>query len=91
MFRYSIKISGIVQGIGYRYFVLNKAKKLGITGWVRNLDTGGVEINAEGPEKQMEDFVDAIRTQHPWAQIKGIELEKSEIKIKTYDDFSITL
>jgi acylphosphatase len=32
-----VMISGIVQGVGYRYFVRSNAKKLGLTGWVRNL------------------------------------------------------
>jgi len=48
MFSYHIMVSGQVQGIGYRYFVEREARKIKITGWVRNLDNSDVEILAEG-------------------------------------------
>jgi len=91
MFRYSIKISGIVQGIGYRYFVSNRAKKLDITGWVKNLDTGEVEINAEGTDDKLEIFVHVIKTNHPWAQIKNVEIIKFEIQERLSDNFVVTV
>lgn len=89
MFRYNIIVSGTVQGIGYRYFVLNKAKIFDITGWVRNMDTGGVEIIAEGEKVRLEDFVGALNTQHPWARISGMEIARVEIDKRSSGSFTI--
>ncbi len=43
-----IVVSGIVQGVGYRYWTKATAEQLGLVGWVRNLDDGRVQIHAEG-------------------------------------------
>jgi acylphosphatase len=47
--RVNVLVSGRVQGVGYRYFALEKAMALGLKGWVRNLPNGDVEALAEGP------------------------------------------
>jgi len=56
-----ILISGRVQGVGFRYFVLHKAEELQINGWVRNSPDGKVEIEAEGAEEQLSTFIDWIK------------------------------
>jgi acylphosphatase len=53
----SIIVSGRVQGVGFRYFTKNKAEERGITGWVRNLIDGKVEVLACGPESDLEQFM----------------------------------
>ena len=53
----TLKIHGLVQGIGYRYSARNEAKKRGFTGYVRNLADSTVEIAVEGEEKDLKDFV----------------------------------
>ena len=50
--RVHITVDGRVQGVGFRYQCRHEAKKLGLTGWVRNLDDGRVEVLAEGPSKR---------------------------------------
>ena len=51
-----LQISGKVQGVGFRYATLHKASELGVTGSVRNLADGRVEIVAQAEEKTMSEF-----------------------------------
>jgi len=46
-------IVGYVQGVGFRYFVVDNAVALGLTGWVRNLHNGNVEVMAEGDRQSL--------------------------------------
>jgi len=49
-----VRVTGIVQGVGFRWFVRERARRLGLTGWVRNLRDGSVEVAAAGPDGQLE-------------------------------------
>jgi acylphosphatase len=49
-----IRVSGMVQGVGFRWFVRERARRLGLAGWVRNLPDGSVEVAAEGDVAQLE-------------------------------------
>jgi acylphosphatase len=57
-----VRVTGRVQGVGYRAFVSRRAAELGITGWVRNLPDGGVEAEGVGGEAELARFVEALRT-----------------------------
>ena len=50
-------VHGFVQGVGFRYYVLQRAQSLGLKGWVRNLYDGTVEVHAEGPENQLQQLL----------------------------------
>ncbi len=54
-------VSGRVQGVGYRWFAIERASLEGITGWVRNLPGGEVEVVAEGDAEGMDRFERALR------------------------------
>ena len=57
---------GIVQGVGFRHHTAVTASRLGLTGWVRNLPDGSVEIQAQGSAKPLEMFEEWIRSgPHP--------------------------
>lgn len=82
-----ILISGVVQGVGFRYFVLDNAQELGITGWVRNTINGKVEAVLQGEEKDVICLIERIRKGPALAKVKDIEEFPS--KEPKYEDFVI--
>lgn len=88
MIQLQIIVSGEVQGVGYRYYTQMKAIQFGITGWVRNLQEGGVEILASGPKADLESFVDEVRRGNPFSTVNHIEVHETE-KTETYKSFAI--
>lgn len=59
--RMKVRFSGRVQGVGFRYTVCRIAEPFGVTGYVRNLPDGDVEMVAEGDEQELLDFLNRIR------------------------------
>ena len=74
--RLCVRIKGRVQGVGYRYFVKEAARKMSVTGWVRNLPGGDVEAEAQGDEKTLKQFVKELKEGHSWARVDSIQSEK---------------
>ncbi len=70
-----IVVSGMVQGIGYRFFVTRLAAALGLAGWVKNLPDGRVEITAEGDRSLIESMIRDLKTGHPYASVKAVAVE----------------
>lgn len=60
--RLHVIVEGRVQGVGFRYFVLENANTLDLTGWVRNRYDQSVEVTAEGEREKLEKLLAAIRT-----------------------------
>ena len=56
------RVKGMVQGVGFRYSALNKARSLGLRGWVRNEPDGSVSTRFEGPEKDVNAFISWLNT-----------------------------
>ncbi|SNZ06924.1 Hydrogenase maturation protein, carbamoyltransferase HypF [Persephonella hydrogeniphila] len=82
-----IHITGAVQGVGFRPFVYNLAKKLGLKGYVIN-DTHGVVIEVEGKEKEINRFLISLQTEKPpLAHIFSQEIE--ELPLSDFKDFQI--
>jgi acylphosphatase len=73
-----LKIEGFVQGVGFRYYVVDEARKLGIDGWVRNSFDGSVEILCCGPNEAVETFVGRCMRGPPSARVTNVELHKAE-------------
>ncbi|RBQ31458.1 carbamoyltransferase HypF [Arcobacter sp. FW59] len=88
MINKKISIFGIVQGVGFRPFIYNLAIKHNIKGWVKN-DENGVEIDAYSTQKNIENFINEIKSNPPiLAKITNIKIEKNN-QIKEYKKFEI--
>ena len=78
--RAHIVVSGVVQGVGYRFFAQRVATELGITGYVRNLLDGGVQVVAESKQGAMNAFIEELR-HGPWsAHVSKINVDTSQYK-----------
>lgn len=69
-------IGGRVQGVGYRYFALHKARELKISGWVHNTPDGKVEIEAEGEQQNLETFIDWMKIGPARAIVRSISVSE---------------
>jgi acylphosphatase len=68
-------VSGRVQGVGFRYFTQDIARREGLTGLVRNLHDGRVEIVAEGDAAAVDRLEHAIRQGPPHARVEHVEVD----------------
>ena len=66
-------ISGEVQGVGYRFFAQRTAARHQVTGYVKNLDDGRVEVLAEGPAQRVEAFKHELATGPRFSSVDQIE------------------
>jgi len=70
-----IVVSGMVQGVGYRYFVSHLARRFKLTGWVRNLPSGEVEVVVEGERGLIESFMKDLWTGNPSADVRNLTVD----------------
>ena len=66
-------VSGRVQGVSYRYFTQQAARELELTGWVRNLADGSVEVQVAGDSQVLERFRQRLREGPRFGRVDGIE------------------
>ena len=76
--RAHVFITGRVQGVSFRWYTQSKAQELDLTGWVRNLWDGRVEVIFEGEEQAVRDVVSWCRTGPPTARVDTIEVTFEE-------------
>jgi acylphosphatase len=67
-----VRIEGRVQGVGFRYFVRQKARELRLTGWVRNRFDGSVEVVAEGAPQILERLLDDLHRGPPASSVTKV-------------------
>jgi acylphosphatase len=72
--RASITVSGRVQGVAFRAYTREEATILGLSGWVKNLPAGTVQVVAEGDRDKVEALIDWCREGPPAAQVDGVEV-----------------
>lgn len=81
-------IQGYVQGVGFRATAKHYAKNLGLTGTVRNLSDGSVEIFVVGSKEHIEQFIESLRNQFPKEYISNI-IQEEILEQHTFEDFRI--
>lgn len=88
MVRYFGQASGRVQGVGFRFFVQQNAKELGLTGWVRNMPDGTVTMEYQGSEDVAEILAERIRSGNFFIKVKELRLETRDLQ-PDEQDFTI--
>lgn len=73
-------IEGVVQGVGFRFFVQHKATALGLSGWARNLEDGRVEVYAAGDPERLSDLAAALYSGPRMANVRNVEEHDAAIE-----------
>ena len=68
-----VVVRGRVQGVGFRWFVREQGRRLGVRGWVRNRPDGGVEVSADGDQATLDRFRARLREGPPGAVVINLE------------------
>lgn len=86
--RVHLIIKGRVQGVGYRMYTVETATELGLTGWVKNMPDGGVEVTAEGDKTALDKLVEWCKQGPPMAKVKSVHDEWEKFAGE-FDDFDV--
>ena len=78
----------MVQGVGFRYFTTSTAKEYEINGYIRNLDTGDVELEVEGHKNEVMKFLMAIKQGPRWSSIQNFQIEWKKFE-NNHDKFFV--
>ncbi|PST45633.1 acylphosphatase [Bifidobacterium callitrichos] len=72
-------VSGLVQGVGYRYFAYRAARAAGVTGWVRNLWSGDVEVEAQGSRSAVAAFISQLKVGPRWGHVDRVVVDEIDV------------
>ena len=86
--RLQVRITGHVQGVGFRFYAEREARRLGLTGWVRNLPDGDVELLAEGEDVALQRMLAWCREGPPSAAVMNVQANWAE-GLGEFTDFRI--
>ena len=81
--------SGLVQGVGYRFFARRAAERLGVAGYAKNLRDGRVEVYAVGSSAALELLCAELSRGPRAAQVSGVQEEKASFDLRFAQEFSI--
>ena len=79
-----IIISGRVQGVFFRAATRDKARQLGLKGFVRNLGNGDVEVVAQGDDNKLRELLQFCQKGPPGSNVEGTDIEYKDVKEKFY-------
>ena len=86
--RANIIVTGMVQGVGYRYFTAHEAHRLSLAGTVRNHVDGSVHVTVEGEKSLIIELTKRLRIGPTFSDVKAVDVEYAEYK-NEYNDFRI--
>ncbi|MCX8059163.1 MAG: acylphosphatase [Spirochaetes bacterium] len=89
LWRFSIIFEGLVQGVGFRYFVQRVSLRMGITGYVRNEDDGTVFAVFETDESSFNNLIEIIKKGNGYSRIYNMNIKKEKIIKREFNDFFI--
>lgn len=81
-------IHGDVQGVSYRYFARDIAKKMGVKGWMRNESDGSISAVVEGDDERVENFVNWCKQGSPMSTVEKVDITESKYS-GLFKDFEI--
>lgn len=81
------RVSGRVQGVGFRYSAIREAHRLKVNGWVRNASNGEVEVWAEGTQEKLDAFLQWLRKGPQFSRIDSVNSVEKDCK--GYYDFNV--
>ncbi len=84
----TIVVTGLVQGVGFRYYVFNHANRMGLTGFVKNLYNGDVQIEAEGDRSLIEDLIREVKAGPRSAHVSDLKVDWKKPEYR-FDRFEI--
>ena len=87
--RVHIVVEGLVQGVGFRWFVQRRAEAMGVKGWVQNLYNGNVELEAEADRSLLEELIKEVKVGPRSAQVTNMRIEWKEIAPQEFTHFQI--
>ena len=79
----------MVQGVGYRFFALRTAERLGVAGYVKNLRDGHVEVYAIGTKEQLHSLCAELERGPSAASVSGVTEEKCDLELQYANSFGI--
>lgn len=82
-------VTGVVQGVGFRWFTRGEARKLGLRGWVRNRPDGSVQVLAQGPRDAVDRLEHALKAGPSGALVEEV-LRQPRAATDTYGSFEVT-
>jgi acylphosphatase len=88
MVKTKIIIKGMVQGVGFRYYCFKIATALGLLGYAKNLYNGDVEIEVEGEDGAVNEFINLVKIGPEHSRVTSISVESDKYE-KIYTTFSI--
>lgn len=74
------RVRGLVQGVGFRWYVQRAAAELGLTGYVKNLDDGRVEVYAVGPQEKLAELARRLWKGPAHADVRGVEEQEAAVE-----------
>jgi acylphosphatase len=82
-----LRLSGLVQGVFFRAWTRDEARRCGVNGWVRNCDDGSVEAHVESDESAVQRLIERMRSGSPGARVD--ELQVKETGVGNFERFEV--